>query len=120
MPTDHSEERGAHLRRDPGQDAVADDVIERSSAFRKINDRLRAKNNVLQIHPRDEVLPAPDLRVRQVDAEKFGLRVLSGHRNDIAAAAATEFKHAALVKLRRRQIKESPDREEMRDMSLRV
>ena len=108
-----------HLRIDPREHAVADDVVERPPLVVDVDDRCLPDPDVGQPERLDRRLRGLDLAARQIDADELGAGQIERHRDQVAAAGAPEFEDAAVTDRRRRQTEQSRDRRQAIGMRLR-
>ena len=109
-----------HRRRHPRIDAVADDVVERAPRRVDVGDVELAQ---LDVGEAAALVTCPlallDLARRQIDADEARIRQLHRHRDQVVAAGAAQFQHAAGVDVGRLQAEEPGERREAIRMRLR-
>ena len=84
-------DRGGH----PGIDPVTEDVIESAEILAKVEDVGGPQLDIRQSQPFDDADALVNLARRQVDADESAARQGDRHRDQIAAAGATQFQHPA-------------------------
>src|SRR5262245_2954917 len=85
----------ADLGRNPGVDAVADDVIEPAEVLRSVEDAHRVQLDVGEALGPEPLPPGRDLPRREVDADEVRSGETLGHRDQVAAAGAPELQDSA-------------------------
>ncbi len=98
-----------HERRNPGIDAVGEDVIELAEIIVDVGDGEVAEIDVGDFQRFDDGFAVCDLARGKIDADELRLRRGECHGNDVAAAGAAEFQDAAVVWVARRHAEESGD-----------
>ncbi len=79
---------------------MADDVVEQAPFGQVRREMLAAQIDIRNPKPIDDRLTIGDLPRRQVDSHATRLGKRNGHRNQIAAAGATQFENAATARIR--------------------
>src|SRR5262249_50615330 len=116
----HLEDLVLHVRRDPTEYAVNDDVIERVGLGADLLDVLSMQVDVFEAGLGDDAAALRDLLGRQIDAEERGPGQGDGQRDEVPAGRATELQHAAGDDRYRPQPGESRHRRQAVRLRLRV
>jgi hypothetical protein len=88
---------------DPGEDAVADDVVELAQPGVDVEEAPRLQIQVLQAELCHEVASGLDLPRGEVDPHEAAFRHLDRHGYEVAAIRATQLQHPAAVRRSRLQ-----------------
>src|SRR5207249_8317630 len=81
----------------PGIDSVGNDVIEDAEILVDVENVFVLQAHVVELQRLDRAPAQADLDRGEIDADKLAAGQLLGHGNQIAAGAAAQFQHAAIL-----------------------